>query len=134
MDYNLLNQSVSSSNLTKREIAQGLGISRNTLDAILNGKTDARVSYIEQIAQMIGVKPAIFFDSSDVAVTSIGNKDSNIAGRDLNLGTANTKLLLRIKELETKLEAIEHLANERKEMLDFIMPLVRNFSEAGQKG
>ena len=106
MDYNLLSQSVGSSNLTKREIAQGLGISRNTLDAILNGKTDARVSYIEQIAQMIGVKPAIFFDGSDVAVMSIGNKDSNIAGRDLNLGTANTKLLLRIKELETKLEAI----------------------------
>ena len=134
MDYNLLSQSVGSSNLTKREIAQGLGISRNTLDAILNGKTDARVSYIEQIAQMISVKPAIFFDGSDVAVMSIGNKDSNIAGRDLNLGTANTKLLLRIKELETKLEAMEHLANERKEMLDFIMPLVRNFSEAGQKG
>ena len=134
MDYNLLSQSVGSSNLTKREIAQGLGISRNTLDAILNGKTDARVSYIEQIPQMIGVKPALFFDGSDVAVMSIGNKDSNIAGRDLNLGTANTKLLLRIKELETKLEAMEHLANERKEMLDFIMPLVRNFSEAGQKG
>ena len=134
MDYNLLSQSVGSSNLTKREIAQGLGISRNTLDAILNGKTDARVSYIEQIAQMIGVKPAMFFGGSDVSVMSSGNKDSNIAGRDLNLGTANTKLLLRIKELETKLEAMEHLANERKEMLDFIMPLVRNFSEAGQKG
>ena len=34
MDYNLLSQSVGSSNLTKREIAQGLGISRNTLDAM----------------------------------------------------------------------------------------------------
>lgn len=127
MNYKLLKESVEMSDLTKTNIAEQLQISRNTLDAILNGQTDPRVSHIEKLAALLNIEVTAFFDGRTGNVTAVGTH-AKAAGRDLNLGT-NTRMALRIAKLEGELATAKSLAQERKEMLDTLRPLVQHLSQ-----
>lgn len=126
MNYDILRKSVQDSNLTKSKLASELGIARNTLDNILNGTGDPRVSLIEKLAKLVKLRPAMLFDGVESYVCSIGT-GSTAAGRDVNYGRSNTKLLIKVKELEARLSAAEELAQERKKTIDLLFPLVSNF-------
>lgn len=128
MNYNLLKEMVKNSDLTKSHIAQQLGVSRNTLDTILNGSPSTRVQHVEQICQLLNVNINVFFDGGSGKVTAIGT-GAKAAGRDITWNSNNgnnTKLLLRIKELEGKLETADALAEERKATLDAVLPIVQS--------
>lgn len=127
MNYKLLKESVEMSDLTKTYIADELQISRNTLDAILNGQTDARVSHIEKLAALLNIEVTAFFDGRTGNVTAVGTH-AKAAGRDLNIGS-NTRMALRIAKLEGELATAKSLAQERKEMLDTLRPLVQHLSQ-----
>lgn len=60
MNIKLLSNLVAQSSLGKAQIALSAGISRTTLDNVLNG-ADMKVSTIESLANVLGVSPSIFF-------------------------------------------------------------------------
>lgn len=64
MNISLLLNLVAQSPLGKTQIALSAGISRTTLDNVLNG-ADIKVSTIESLANVLGVSPSIFFCSEN---------------------------------------------------------------------
>lgn len=65
---------ITSNKLSKIEIASKMRVSRTTLDNLLNG-ADVKVSTIENLAEVLGVNVADFFDTS----CKVGNAQSNNA-------------------------------------------------------
>lgn len=63
MDFRLLEKLVSESKLGKARIAELAKISRTTLDNALSG-ADIKISTIENLANVLGVSPSIFFGAS----------------------------------------------------------------------
>lgn len=73
MNFNLLNKLVSESNLGKSQIAELANMSRTTLDNALNG-ADVRVSTIETLAKVLGVRASVFFAEDDCSEPSVVDK------------------------------------------------------------
>ena len=65
MNISKLQQMVLDSKLSKVQIAEKCGFTRVTLDNVLQG-ADVKVSTIENLAKVLGVSPACFFDDADV--------------------------------------------------------------------
>lgn len=86
MNTKLLQQYVMSSKLNKVQIAEQCGISRTTLDNVLDG-ADAKISTIESLAKTLGFNAGELFGYAPLA------EDDNIR-----------KYQDRIKELETLLD------------------------------
>lgn len=86
MNTKLLQQYVTSSKLNKVQIAEQCGISRTTLDNVLDG-ADAKISTIESLAKTLGFNAGELFGYAPLA------EDDNIR-----------KYQDRIKELETLLD------------------------------
>lgn len=63
MDTCKLNQVLKESKITKRELASRAKISRVTLDALLQG-ADTKISTLEQVAGVLGVKVSELFEPS----------------------------------------------------------------------
>lgn len=73
MNFNLLNKLVGKSNLGKSQIAELANMSRTTLDNALNG-ADVRVSTIETLAKVLGVRASVFFAEDDCSEPSVVDK------------------------------------------------------------
>lgn len=67
MNTKKLQQLVLDSKLTKVQIAEKCGFTRVTLDNALQG-ADVKISTIENLAKVLGVSPACFFDDSNAIV------------------------------------------------------------------
>lgn len=131
MNYQLLSEMVENSDLTKTQIASNLGVSRNTLDTILKGSPNTRVTHIEQICEMIQLNIAQLFDGSKGNVTAVGTH-AKASGGNMQINSNNgnnVKLLLKIKELEGKLATAEALAEERKSNLEMFKTLAEKIGQ-----
>lgn len=83
MNTSILDELINRSELTKARIAGLCGMSRVTLDGVLQGK-DVKISTIESICKVLGVNPSILFD--DNAANSVVNSPHAIAaGHDAQL-------------------------------------------------
>lgn len=68
MNVSKLKMAVENSRLTKKDIASQSGISPQALSAILDHSADPKVSTLEAIAKVVGVKMSVLFDEINVEV------------------------------------------------------------------
>lgn len=101
------------SSLNKLQVAERCGISRTTLDNVLSG-ADAKISTIEALAKVLGVKVGYFFDeevgTSIVQSAMNGNNASNrgkIEFGDISVSDNSSILKERVSLLEKLLEEKE---------------------------
>ena len=80
---------ITSNKLSKIDIASRMKVSRTTLDNLLNG-ADVKVSTIENLADVLGVSVAEFFDSTSKVVNV--QSDSSISLNLLELEKENIAL------------------------------------------
>lgn len=92
---------ITSNKLSKIEIASKMKVSRTTLDNLLNG-ADVKVSTIENLAEVLGVNVADFFDS--------GHKTSEMQ--------RNPSSSVNLLELEKENIALKAENRVLREMLD----------------
>ena len=102
MDACKLNQALEESKITKRELASRAKISRVTLDALLRG-ADTKISTLEQVAAVLGVKVSELFDSSPPkkpAVVAVHDDAGTITYYPSMSGTAGDIPFTENNELE----------------------------------
>lgn len=68
MNISKLKSAVEHSPLSKKEIAAQSGISAQALNAILEHNADPRVSNLESIANVVGVKMGFLFDETQIEI------------------------------------------------------------------
>lgn len=74
MNLGRLKSAIDTSGLTKKEIAMKSGISPQALHGILENNADPKVSNLESIANVVGIKMSVLFDESNVEINE--NKHS----------------------------------------------------------
>ena len=68
MNLSKLKSAIEASSLTKKEIAIKSGISAQALNAILEHNTDPKVSNLESIANVVGLKMSYLFDETQIEI------------------------------------------------------------------
>lgn len=68
MNISKLKQAVKVSTLTQKEIALRSGITPQALNAILEHNADPKVSNLESIANVVGIKMSVLFDETNVEI------------------------------------------------------------------
>lgn len=68
MNIGKLKAAVESSSLTKKDIAVRSGISPQALNAILEHDVDPKVSNLESVAKVVGIKMSVLFDESTIEI------------------------------------------------------------------
>ena len=71
MNVSKLKNAIETSPLTKKEIAVKSGISAQALNAILEHNVDPKVSNLESIANVVGIKMGILFDESNTEIKDV---------------------------------------------------------------
>lgn len=66
MNIQRINNLIASSGMGKSQVAERSGVSRTTLDNILAGQ-DAKISTVEALARVLGVRVGYLFDESSAA-------------------------------------------------------------------
>jgi transcriptional regulator with XRE-family HTH domain len=101
--------------LTKSELCKRTGISRPTLDALLEGG-DVKMRTIEAIAQALNVSVGFFFD---------GEHHNNITNNgNVHLqqqGSGNIQNAEEIATLKEKIELLEKLLAEKERVISLLM-------------
>lgn len=64
-------EAIKKSSLSQKEIASRSGISPQALNGIMEKGVDPKVSTLESIANVVGVKMSFLFDESSVAITDV---------------------------------------------------------------
>lgn len=103
MNVQRIVDSITSSKLSKIDIASKMKVSRTTLDNLLNG-ADVKVSTVENLAEVLGVDVAEFF-SSEKKAPSLANKsvvDMNELEREVIALRAENKVLREIQGLSAR--------------------------------
>lgn len=72
MNTSKLKSAVESSGMLRKDIAAKSGISPQALKAILEGEVDPKVSNIEAVASVVGIKISYLFDEEDIQVREAG--------------------------------------------------------------
>lgn len=124
MNIRALYDLITQSKFTKARIAGLCGISRVTLDSILQGK-DIKVSTIENVCRVLGISPAVLFTDDDAAASStavINSANSNAAGRDVSIihqaSSEEAALLRRLcDEKDERIKELKERIEELKQML-----------------
>ena len=68
MNISRLKDAVKSSSLTQKEIAVRSGISPQALNAILEHNADPKVSNLESIANVVGIRMSVLFDETSIEI------------------------------------------------------------------
>ena len=95
---------ISSSKLSKVDIASKMKVSRTTLDNLLNG-ADVKVSTIESLAEVLGVSVSEFFDSNNDKTffsTPSSKNDISDTEKELIALKAENKLLRELQGLSVR--------------------------------
>lgn len=71
MNYNKLKEAIRCSKITRKDLAIGANVTPKTIDNILAG-ADPKVSTLEAIAKVVGVKLSILFDEEVVDIRAAG--------------------------------------------------------------
>lgn len=96
MDVSKLKDSIKASGLSKKEIAQQSGISVQALYGILENNADPKVSNLEAIAKVLGIKMSVLFNESSIEVADNTRSVKRTINADING---------RIREILTKVFA-----------------------------
>lgn len=68
MNTSKLKAAIESSTLTKKEIAIRSGITPQALNGILEHNVDPKVSNLEAVANVVGIKMSLLFDESNIEI------------------------------------------------------------------
>ena len=123
MNVSILQKFLEDNKLAKVDIILKSGISKGTLDNLLQGK-DVKISTVENVCRVLGISPAVLFTDDDAAASStavINSANSNAAGRDVSIihqASSEEAALLRrlcdekderIKELKERIEELKQM-------------------------
>lgn len=98
MNINKLNELLNSSKMNKVQIAERCGVSRTTLDNVLAG-ADAKISTIESLAKVLGVRVGCLFDEDQISISSINDDELSFYKREVE----RLQTLLNSKKKSTKI-------------------------------
>lgn len=119
---------MTSANITKAEMFKRTGIGRSTFDAILNG-SDARVSTIEKIANVLGRSIGYFFDEENIEIRAAGRDyvekgkiEYNASStRDAEyIGSVDCSVNSTVV-LEEKIRSLEAIIAEKERLIQVLM-------------
>ena len=111
MDYFKIQRIIDKNNFSKIQVCKAAGITRPTLDAIINKKRKTNIDTLESIAKALGVSPVIFWT----------DETSNVAAEpDVKYGCshcADKERLIKIleKDNEALRSCIEKQINQKKQ-------------------
>lgn len=124
MDVSILQKFLEDNKLAKVDIILKSGISKGTLDNLLQGK-DVKISTVENVCRVLGISPAVLFTDDDAAASStavINSANSNAAGRDVSIihqaSSEEAALLRRLcDEKDERIKELKERIEELKQML-----------------
>lgn len=126
MNISLLQKYLEDNKLAKVDIILKSGVSKGTLDNLLQGK-DVKVSTVESVCRVIGLNPSFLFD--DNAANSVVNSPHAIAaGHDAQL--IHNEASIHEAELLQKL--CDEKDERIKELKEIITMLKENYQPMGK--
>lgn len=112
MNIDKLNKLIDAFSLNKSQFAARCGISRTTLDNLLNG-ADVKISTVESIASVLGVKVGFLFDDDTQGGQAIANGNNSVAA-------VNSKVNSESLYLE-RVKFLEQLLAEKERTIQILM-------------
>lgn len=134
MNYSLLEKSVNRSKLNKNRIAELSGISRTTLDSALKG-ADIKISTLEKIANVIGIKVSLLFDelpqAESVTITNGSAAAVNVnapinAPITAQSGHEESHLRALLSEKDKVLAEKERMIAEKERLIQILLKSQQN--------
>ena len=119
MDIKKLDKLIDGKKITKAFLIRKAGITRPTLDAILEGK-DFKVSNLERIASALKVPVGYFFDETITVPTVVEAVDHSVAAN----GSISDVKIGDYKELESKVKYLEDLISEKDKRIQLQEKLI----------
>lgn len=123
MNISKIRELVDESKLSKVQIAEKCGFTRKTLENIMNGEVDAKISSIEALANALGVEVGYFFDEESegarIAVADRGGRatagDNSPIGADSS--ACNTEL---VDSLHRQIEYLNSIISAKDEIISLL--------------
>ena len=123
MNISILQKFLEDNKLAKVDIILNSGISKGTLDNLLQGK-DVKISTVESVCRVLGISPAVLFtdDAASSSTAVINSANSNAAGRDVSIihqaSSEEAALLRRLcDEKDERIKELKERIEELKQML-----------------
>ena len=119
MNISLLQKHLEDNKLAKVDIILKSGVSKGTLDNLLQGK-DVKVSTVESVCRVIGLNPSILFD--DNTANSVVNSPHGIAaGHDAQL--------IHNEASVQEVELLKKLCDEKDERIKELKEIIQILKE-----
>lgn len=118
MNISILQRFLEDNKLAKVDIILKSGISKGTLDNLLQGK-DVKVSTVESVCKVLGVNPAILFD--DTANSVVNSPHGIAAGRDAQL--------IHNEASVQEVELLKKLCDEKDERIKELKEIIQILKE-----
>lgn len=119
MNISVLQKYLEDNKLAKVDIILKSGISKGTLDNLLQGK-DVKVSTVECVCKVLGVNPAILFDD-DTANSVVNSPHGIAAGRDAQL--------IHNEASVQEVELLKKLCDEKDERIKELKEIIQILKE-----
>lgn len=120
MNVKKLSNLIEERKIPKAEIIRRAGISKPTLDSILEGK-DFKVSNLEKIAQALNIPVGYLFDDTElptsVNISSNGKYSAAANQGDASIVVGDSILIERIKSLEAILSGKDEMIAEKDDRI-----------------
>lgn len=111
MEGKILKQKLMELNKTQKELSELLGITAQSVNAILSAK-DVRSGTIEKIALVLNVPVSFFFGEMGLNQHAVANGNKSVAAINSNVSASSEEVLKeRVKSLETLVAEKERLIN-----------------------
>ena len=120
-----INELLSKKTLTKKQLAEKLGIARNTLDDYINGVTSIRVDDLLIVAQAFEVPVDCFFEKSGLSANTTfqfgnGNFNGKMHNSHNNNGNDCNQLKAENEMLKARLTDKEEIISMLKEQVEYL--------------
>ena len=111
MEGKVLKQKLMELNKTQKELSELLGITAQSVNAILSAK-DVRSGTIEKIAQVLNVPVGFFFGETGLSQHAVANGNKSVVAINSSVSSSSEEVLKeRVKSLETLVAEKERLIN-----------------------
>lgn len=121
LNYNKINKILEESKHSKRYIAERCHISRPCLDGLLRGG-DTKVTTLVSIANFFNLPISYFFDEETPTNHIEAHDRSNAAGRDINIGSADTvQYQEKIALLEQRIADKDEILADKERLIKILL-------------
>lgn len=103
---------------SQEEMAAQIGLSPNGYGSIERGETDVKLSRLEQIAKLFGVKPADLFETNEKIVFS--QTDDNNSQKNWHVGSDSPEYL----QLQAELEKQQLLTQQKDQEIAYLKEII----------